>query len=218
MLVPRKCPDDAHVYVVHVIWWPHDCIHVFCEPFVTSGEQATQQWYDEIKDYNFARNSGPNTGHFTQVVWKSSQELGVGRAQTKDGKWLVVANYLPAGNFIGRYGDNVFPVGGSTGKTSSSLGKQSQWLNPCVNWTPAIQDLCTSFGIKPDNVYILWQVRPLRCRRVRREWLTSPNVSTRTASAINQQNTGQFYIQITMDNNAHVHGFPESFSIIPYCK
>ena len=96
---------------------------MYFTPFIISGEQATQQWYDEIKDYNFARNSGPNTGHFTQVVWQSSQELGVGRAQTKDGKWLVVANYLPAGNFIGRYGDNVFPAGGSTGKTSSS-GKQ----------------------------------------------------------------------------------------------
>ena len=49
------------------------------------------------------------TGHFTQVVWKDSRELGVGRAQTRDGKWLVVANYRPAGNFLGRFQDNVFP-------------------------------------------------------------------------------------------------------------
>ena len=49
------------------------------------------------------------SGHFTQVVWKDSQELGIARARTRDGKWLVVANYLPAGNFIGRYPDNVFP-------------------------------------------------------------------------------------------------------------
>ena len=87
-----------------------------------SGEQATQQWNDEIKDYSFTRHSGPNTGHFTQVVWQGSKELGVGKAQARDGKWLVVANYLPAGNFIGRYAENVFPVGGSMGKTPSSGG------------------------------------------------------------------------------------------------
>ena len=50
-----------------------------------------------------------NPGHFTQVVWKSSTDFGVGKAQTKDGKWLVVANYYPAGNFVGRYKENVLP-------------------------------------------------------------------------------------------------------------
>ncbi len=42
-------------------------------------------------------------------MWKSSQEFGIGRAQAKDGKWLVVANYYPAGNFMGRYKENVLP-------------------------------------------------------------------------------------------------------------
>jgi len=49
-------------------------------------------------------------GHFTQVVWKSSREIGLGRAQTGDGKWLVCANFYPAGNYVGRNAENVFPT------------------------------------------------------------------------------------------------------------
>lgn len=48
------------------------------------------------------------TGHFTQVVWKSSQKLGVGFALTGDGKTLyVVAQYSPPGNYMGQFGQNV---------------------------------------------------------------------------------------------------------------
>ena len=48
-------------------------------------------------------------GHFTQVVWKGSKELGVGRAVTPDGKIIVVANYRPAGNMVGSFAANVLP-------------------------------------------------------------------------------------------------------------
>jgi len=49
-------------------------------------------------------------GHFTQVVWKGSRDVGIGRAQSRDGKWFVVANFYPAGNFIGRNAENVLPT------------------------------------------------------------------------------------------------------------
>ena len=48
-------------------------------------------------------------GHFTQLVWKGSREVGIGRAQSRDGKWFVVANFFPAGNYIGRNAENVLP-------------------------------------------------------------------------------------------------------------
>jgi len=48
------------------------------------------------------------TGHFTQVVWKGSQKLGVGFAYSSDRKKVyVVAHYSPPGNFIGQYAQNV---------------------------------------------------------------------------------------------------------------
>ena len=51
------------------------------------------------------------TGHFTQVVWKKTQSLGIAKAKSpKSGKIIVVANYEPAGNWIGQYKDNVPPL------------------------------------------------------------------------------------------------------------
>lgn len=63
-------------------------------------------------------------GHFSQVVWKDSKEMGVGMA-TKGGKCIVVANYTPAGNYIGMYQDNVFPLasGQSVGSKVKALFK-----------------------------------------------------------------------------------------------
>jgi len=45
-------------------------------------------------------------GHFTQVVWKGTQELGLGMA-TKSGRTVIVATYNPPGNYIGEYTKNV---------------------------------------------------------------------------------------------------------------
>lgn len=67
--------------------------------------------YDEYKDYDFRRGGWQGgTGHFTQVVWKDSKELGMGRAKTGDGRLtFVVGRYRPAGNVINFMQDNVFP-------------------------------------------------------------------------------------------------------------
>ena len=75
---------------------------------------ATKMWYDEIKQYKF-NNPGfsGGTGHFTQVVWKGSRELGMGRAKGtgKKGDFTyIVARYKPAGNMMGKFEENVFPV------------------------------------------------------------------------------------------------------------
>lgn len=53
-------------------------------------------WYDEIKDYNF-NNPGSfgGTGHFTQVVWAGSLEMGVAKAGEETGSQYVVARYSP---------------------------------------------------------------------------------------------------------------------------
>ena len=48
-------------------------------------------------------------GHFTQVVWKDSKKLGIAYASGKSGTY-VVANYDPAGNFLGQYPENVQPL------------------------------------------------------------------------------------------------------------
>ena len=49
------------------------------------------------------------TGHFTQIVWQESTELGVGKAKGSNGKIIVVARYRPPGNVINHFQNNVKP-------------------------------------------------------------------------------------------------------------
>nr|XP_040220234.2 Golgi-associated plant pathogenesis-related protein 1-like [Anopheles coluzzii] len=74
------------------------------------GKDAVDSWYSEVKNYTFgAADPGsnfPNVGHFTQVVWKGSVQLGVGIA-AKGTSVFVVCNYDPPGNVYGQYAQHV---------------------------------------------------------------------------------------------------------------
>jgi uncharacterized protein YkwD len=71
-------------------------------------EEVVDAWYNEIQHYDFNQPGfRPETSHFTQVVWKASQELGIGMAQASDGTWYVVANYRPPGNILNQFATNV---------------------------------------------------------------------------------------------------------------
>ena len=70
-------------------------------------QNATQQWYDEIKDYDFGEPGfAQATGHFTQVVWKSTKKVGFGYAANENYSYIC-ARYNPAGNMEGDFPDNV---------------------------------------------------------------------------------------------------------------
>jgi hypothetical protein len=76
-----------------------------------AGKVAAASWYSEIKQYNFRRGGFTmQTGHFTQLVWKGSQRLGVGIATGRSGKTYVVAQYSPSGNMKGKFQTNVLPA------------------------------------------------------------------------------------------------------------
>ncbi|XP_044732409.1 uncharacterized protein LOC123295218 isoform X3 [Chrysoperla carnea] len=80
-----------------------------------NGREAVDQWYSEVKIHVFGRE--PNnlkSGHFTQVVWRDSRELGVAVAKNRNGQIFVVANYSPPGNFVGSFAENVLPLGGGS--------------------------------------------------------------------------------------------------------
>lgn len=69
----------------------------------------TDSWYNECSRYDYRNPSfQSNTGHFTQVVWKGSQEVGFARA-TGSSMTYAVAMYYPPGNYIGQFERNVFP-------------------------------------------------------------------------------------------------------------
>lgn len=57
-------------------------------------------------------NPGSWYGHFTQVVWKGTNKIGCGEASGPNQggvQHISTCNYLPPGNYAGRYTQNVLP-------------------------------------------------------------------------------------------------------------
>lgn len=73
---------------------------------------SVDAWYNEIDSYDYSNPTfSSSTGHFTQVVWKSSTELGCGIKKCGS-YWgsYVICSYNPAGNYLGKFADNVEPL------------------------------------------------------------------------------------------------------------
>ncbi|XP_017014662.3 uncharacterized protein [Drosophila takahashii] len=72
-------------------------------------DQIMRLWYQEKYNYNYYRPSFDlYTGHFTQMVWRETEFLGVGVASNDSHIWIV-CNYHPPGNVSGHYKENVQP-------------------------------------------------------------------------------------------------------------
>ncbi|KAL4748867.1 CAP domain-containing protein [Aspergillus terricola var. indicus] len=79
-----------------------------------NASSAVTAWGDEAALYDFSKPMGftEETGHFTQLVWKSTREVGCaavdcGLTDLDDEEreraqgWYVVCEYMPAGNVVG---------------------------------------------------------------------------------------------------------------------
>ena len=78
-----------------------------------NGAEPIDSWYDEINDYDFSNGRSKNggiVGHFTQLVWNDSTQLGLGAAKSTKNSVYVVANYHFGGNFNSAELKNVFPA------------------------------------------------------------------------------------------------------------
>ena len=69
---------------------------------------AINSWYGEKSNYNYSNNScATNTmcGHYTQIIWKNSTEIGCGQATYTTGNYkggtVTVCRYNHAGNYVG---------------------------------------------------------------------------------------------------------------------
>jgi len=83
-----------------------------------AGEEAVESWYEEKKGYNYSTEpEDTDSGHFTQMIWAQSRHLGVGLAKSPTtGKFFTVMKYDPAGNYMGKYRENVFRPANCGGK------------------------------------------------------------------------------------------------------
>jgi len=71
---------------------------------------AVKLFYSEEKYYNYKKPQYYKAaGHFTQLVWKNTKQIGAVSKLRRDGKTVVVVKYFPPGNVQGHFAKNVFP-------------------------------------------------------------------------------------------------------------
>ncbi|MBF0135376.1 MAG: CAP domain-containing protein [Magnetococcus sp. DMHC-1] len=67
-------------------------------------DTVVDSWASEQKDYNYAQNTctpGQVCGHYTQVVWRATEEVGCAMHICPDRGQIWVCNYHPHGNMVG---------------------------------------------------------------------------------------------------------------------
>lgn len=70
----------------------------------TSLVDAVNRWYTEKEDFNLQTQTcttGKTCGHYTQLIWKDSLEVGCAKSSSASWKTLVVCQYNPPGNYKG---------------------------------------------------------------------------------------------------------------------
>jgi hypothetical protein len=83
--VPKEFPYSANVFVIPRL-----------VPAQEAVREAVQYWYRGFTKYD---KSNPRPSAFSQMVWKSSTQIGVGVA-TDGKKTVVVVDYWPKGNIL----------------------------------------------------------------------------------------------------------------------
>jgi uncharacterized protein YkwD len=74
--------------------------------------QAVSAWGDERAEYNFNKPGFSSaTGHFTQMVWKDTRQVGCARKYCTSSNvyrgWYLACEYWPRGNVIGQFDKQV---------------------------------------------------------------------------------------------------------------
>ncbi|CAG5094419.1 Oidioi.mRNA.OKI2018_I69.XSR.g13541.t1.cds [Oikopleura dioica] len=74
-------------------------------------ENAVKNWYNERTRYFYQMAMfTPMTGHFTQIVWKSTTAVCMAHAYSDEDNLYIVARYSEGGNTVGEFRENVLPL------------------------------------------------------------------------------------------------------------
>ncbi|XP_075893802.1 serotriflin-like [Nelusetta ayraudi] len=119
-----------------------------------SWSAAIQGWYDEVKDWRYGVGSvnGGVVGHFTQVVWYRSNQLGcaVANCPSSTYKYFYVCHYCPPGNY--QY-THPYKSGTTCGDCSKACNNKL-CTNPCpyIDQYSNCQELKQQWGCGNSNV------------------------------------------------------------------
>jgi uncharacterized protein YkwD len=86
--------------------------NIFWANYPMSSEEVVEFWYKEEKKYNYDNPVfSIKTGHFSQVIWKSSLKVGCGSYDKCPGElgYIWVCHYYPPGNYRKKFDVNVLP-------------------------------------------------------------------------------------------------------------
>ena len=111
----KKIGDLEHVFV-QLDNGTYVGQNLYLSSWAPTGTQVANAWYSENEDYDYENGKPkPNkiTGHFTQLVWKSSKHIGcayaVGPWGGYSNGYYIGCDYFPAGNYAGEFLKNVSP-------------------------------------------------------------------------------------------------------------
>ena len=102
----RQHAGKARLQVGENIYWGSPVTWSDGRREVQSIESAdvVSAWADEVHDYHYASNTckaGKQCGHYTQVVWRDTKQVGCGMSLCPDQGQIWVCNYDPPGNWVG---------------------------------------------------------------------------------------------------------------------
>ncbi|XP_071384854.1 cysteine-rich venom protein-like [Centroberyx affinis] len=105
--------------------------NLYMSSYKNTWSNAIQSWYDEVKDWRYGVGStnGGVVGHFTQLVWYRSNQVGCGMAYCPNSryKYFYVCQYCPPGNY--QY-TNPYKAGPSCGDCPNACDNKL-CTNPC---------------------------------------------------------------------------------------
>ena len=80
--------------------------NLYWSSFESNPTQVVDAWASEVVYYDYESNScdrGEMCGHYTQLVWSTTERVGCAMATCADGSEIWMCDYDPPGNYVGEW-------------------------------------------------------------------------------------------------------------------